>query len=370
MKLSSLLLAVLASAFVPSCTTYRVIRYNFPEIDNYRIFPNRTVTASAQPFHFNSTGMRAARLGSLTAVMDKKEMPLEEFLRESKTVAFIVIKDDVIVYEKYFRGASESTLVNSFSMTKSVVSALVGIAISEGYIRSVDQTVAEFLPELNGKAYGKVTIRNLLQMTSGIAFSFNGWSPFADNAQFYYGSDLRGQTTRLRAAKPQGTVWKYKESDPQLLAMILERATGMTLSKYLEEKIWHPLGMEFDASWSLDSREHGAEKAFCCFNARARDFAKFGVLYLRKGAWNGRQIVPSEWVEDSMVADTTRGGAENYKYLWWLPRPHQGDFFADGNLGQFIYVNPKANVVIVKLSQSNKPGVIPLFRKIAASLTQ
>jgi CubicO group peptidase (beta-lactamase class C family) len=279
-KRAKVLLAVLVLVSAPSCTTYRVIRYNFPEIDNYKIFPNRAVSKSAQPFHFNSTRAFSSRLDSLTAVVDNKAIRLEEFLRESKTVAFIVIKDDVIVYEKYFRGASESTLVNSFSVTKSVVSALVGIAISEGHIRSVDQTVADFLPEFRDKAYGKVTIRNLLQMTSGIAFSFNGWSPFADNAQFYYGSDLRGQVSKLRAAKPQGTEWKYKESDPQMLGLILERATGMTLSRYLEEKIWHPLGMEFDASWSLDSKEHGVEKAFCCFNARARDFAKLGVLYL------------------------------------------------------------------------------------------
>jgi CubicO group peptidase (beta-lactamase class C family) len=369
MKNTCILLALLILVPARSCTTYKVIRHNFPEIDNYKIFSNRDVSKSSEPFHFNHTQTTPPKLDSLTATLNNKEVPLEEFLRSSKTVAFIVIKDNSVVYEKYFRGASESTLVNSFSMTKSLVSALVGVAISEGYIKSVDQTVADFLPEFKDKAYGKVTIRNLLQMTSGIGFSFNGYSPFADNAQFYYGSNLREQVAKLKAKQPQGKVWKYKESDPQMLGLILERATGRTLSKYLEEKIWQPLGMEFDASWSLDSKEDGVEKAFCCFNARARDFAKFGMLYLNKGAWNDKQIVPKEWIEASTQADTSNGGAENYKYLWWLPRPREGDFYADGNLGQFIYVNPKSNVVIVKLSETNKRGVIPLFRKIARSLS-
>ena len=368
MRRVSALLTALVLVSAPGCTAYRVVRYNFPEIDNYKIFPNRTVGKSPQPFTLKSTAGLESRIDSLTAVLDGKEIPLEEFLRKSKTVAFVVIQNDVIVYERYYRGASDSTLVNTFSVTKSIVSALVGIAISEGHIRSVDQTVAEFLPEFSGKPYGGVTIRSLLQMTSGIAFSFNGWSPFADNAQFYYGSDLRGQVAKLRTAQPQGTVWKYKESDPQMLALILERATGMTLSEYLEKELWRPLGMEFDASWSMDRGEHGVEKAFCCFNARARDLARFGLLYLHKGTWGGRQVLPREWVETSTAVDTSAAGADNYKYLWWVPRPHEGDFYANGNLGQFIYVNPNANVVIVKLSESNTSGVITLFRKIAASL--
>lgn len=357
-----------------SSTTRRVIRYNFARLDNHKIFDNRLVRSSENP-----RPLPYAEL-SLAAAERVKTFPwggmkyeLEGFLRLTKAVAFIVIKDGAVAYEKYFRGYSADSFVNAFSITKSVVSALVGIAISEGYIRSVEQTVGEFLPELKGTAYERVSVHHLLQMTSGVHFSFNGCSPFSDNSQFYYAEDLREHVSRLRAETEQGRQWCYKESDPQVLAFILRRVTGHPLSKYLEEKIWKPLGMEFDAKWSLDSNESGIEKAFCCLNGRARDFARFGLLYLRKGDWGGRQIVPRGWVEASTRADVRDGGAPFYKYLWWLPLPFKGDFYACGNLGQYVYVNPEHNVVIAKFGESNfsgafRPGAVSLFRHMARQL--
>ncbi|HET9053029.1 MAG TPA: serine hydrolase, partial [Cyclobacteriaceae bacterium] len=147
--------------------------------------------------------------------------------------------------------------------------------------------------------------------------------------------------------------FEYVSGNTQLLGLVLERALkNKTVTEYLQEKLWKPLGMEYDASWSLDKKKNGLEKTFCCLNARARDFAKIGRLYLNKGNWNGKQIVSQKWVEVSTHADLTDGGASFYKYQWWIPSPN-GDFMAEGILGQFIYVNPAKNLVIVRLGKKH-----------------
>jgi CubicO group peptidase (beta-lactamase class C family) len=339
-------------AGVPGCDAYRMIRHNYAGIEDYRIFSSRTIPATPEAFRFQEA-TAAVRDSALAILASSQVAPwnghISDSLRARGVVAFLILHGDTLIHEKYFDGYGETSIVPSFSVAKSFVSALVGIAIAEGKIRGIDQPVTDFIPELASNGFGKVTIRHLLTMTSGIDFSESYRNPLSGAAAFYYSSDLRKRIVRLKLASEPGTVFSYRSVDPQVLGMVLERATGMPLSRYLEEKLWAPLGMEYDATWSLD-REGGTEKAFCCLNARARDFAKFGLLYLNRGLWNGRVIVPETWVEASLTPVTTPKSRERYGYLWWLDRPEDGGFWAEGILGQFIYVHPPTRTVLVTLS--------------------
>lgn len=212
--------------------------------------------------------------------------------------------------------------------------------------------MVNYIPELKENGLEKVTIKHLLQMTSGIAYNESYVNPFGDAATYYYGTDLMKAIKKRKPKIEPGTVFAYSSGDTQLLGLILQRALkNKSITAYLQEKLWQPLGMEYDATWSLD-HENGLEKTFCCINARARDFAKIGRLYLNKGNWNGKQIVSQKWVEESTVADTTHGGWSGYKYQWWLLTP-QGDYTAQGILGQYIYVHPNKNLVIVRLGKDH-----------------
>jgi CubicO group peptidase (beta-lactamase class C family) len=236
-------------------------------------------------------------------------------------------------------------------MAKSVTSILIGCAIDEGFIKSVDEPITNYIPELNEKGFDKVTIRHLLQMTSGIEFKESYSNPFGDAASFYYGRNLRKKISKMEMKTEPGTQFEYISGNTQLLGLVLERALhGKSVTQYLQEKLWTPLGMEYDASWSIDRKKDGLEKTFCCLNACARDYARIGRLYLNKGNWNGKQIVSQKWVEESTKLDTTAGSASFYQFQWWLPAPGV-DFMAEGILGQFIYVNPSKDLIIVRLGK-------------------
>lgn len=159
--------------------------------------------------------------------------------------------------------------------------------------------------------------------------------------------------SKLKLKGTPGETFEYVSGNTQLLGLILERALkNKTVTQYFQEKLWTPLEMEYDASWSIDKKKQGTEKTFCCINARARDFAKIGRLYLNKGKWNGKQIVSEKWVEESTKVDTRDGSVSFYQYQWWLPST-TGDFMAEGILGQYIYVNPSKNMVIVRMGKNN-----------------
>ena len=275
----------------------------------------------------------------------------EQFLEESETVAFLVIKNDTIQYEKYWGKYDESSIVPSFSMAKSITSILIGCAIDDKLIKSVNEPITNYIPELKENDFDKVTIENLLQMTSGIKFNESYMNPFGDAATFYYGKNLRKAIKKMKLEIEPGEWFAYSSGSSQLLGLVLERALkNKTISSYLEEKIWKPLEMEFDASWSLDRKKNGLEKTFCCINARAIDYAKIGRLYLNKGKWNDKQIVSENWVAQSTKIDTTNNSSLRYQYQWWLPS-QTGDFIARGILGQYIYVNPEKNLIIVRLGK-------------------
>ena len=343
------LLFFLGMLSLKSCKITRFVVYNFADIKDYKIFPKREIETDSLQFRFpEATSPKAPKEVKLS---ENDSTSFENFLSKNKTVAFLIIHNDSIQYEHYFHKYDAASIVPSFSMAKSIVSILTGIAIDEGKIKSVEEPVTNYVPELKGKGFDKEKIKNLLQMTSGIKFNESYVNPFGDAATYYYGRNLRKQLYKMKLEEDPGTEFKYISGATQLLGLVLKRALkDETLSDYLEEKLWQPLGMEFDASWSLDKKKNGIEKAFCCINARARDFAKIGRLYLHQGNWNGHQIVSESWVNTSTKVDTTEGAAWNYQYQWWLPTK-EGDFMADGLLGQYIYVNPDKNLVIVRLGK-------------------
>lgn len=342
--LQRLLLCICLLAF-SSCQLGRFVWYNFSGITDYKIFPSRPLSASASPFSFAK--LDRMKFDSIT--FRGKQIPFNQFMTEQKTVAFMVIRNDTILFERYFSGYDSASIVASFSMAKSYVSALIGCAIQDGLIQNVNEPITNYIPEMKKNGFEKVTIKHLLQMTSGINFNESYYNPFGHAASFYYGKNLEKKTIKLKLKWEPGTQFEYTSGSTQILGLVLQRALKTeSITAYSERKLWKPMNMEFDASWSLDQR-NGMEKAFCCLNARARDFAKFGRLYLNNGNWNGVQLVPQNWVAQSTIADTTNGGVDYYKYQWWLDDENPNQFCAQGHLGQYIFIDKAKKVVIVRL---------------------
>ncbi|MCB0635741.1 MAG: serine hydrolase [Lewinella sp.] len=387
MKPAYLLGALLLT--LTSCHVGRFFLYNFADINDKHKFPSLPIDNDpTQVFQFvelppDSVDQRVPTM----LEEDDRPVSFEDFLVDHKTVALLIIKSDTIVYEQYFGRYEQATDHPSFSVAKSFVSALVGIAIAEGHIDSAGQSITEFLDYLPAEEFGPITIQHLLDMQSGIDFNEGYFNPFGDVAKHYYGRNMPRYLTQLKVGRPPGEVFDYVSVNTQLLAAILETATGESLHEYLTTRLWQPLGMEYPATWSVDSKRHQTEKAFCCLNARARDFAKFGRLYLHHGNWQGRQLVPEAWVERSTTftepmnrfnytnhwwhvatsfpaGDSTRVVNDlHYTYTWneteYIRQPLP-DYFAEGVLGQFIYVHPERDLIIVRLGRKygdvNWPG--------------
>jgi CubicO group peptidase (beta-lactamase class C family) len=348
-----------------SCKLGRFIIYNFADIKDYKKFPSRPLTGSSNAFQFYVA--KKGRAPKTIQVPGKKEITFDEYLIQNNTVAFLIIKDDTIQYEKYFDNYDSASIVPSFSVAKSITSILIGCAIEDGLIKSENEPVTTYIPELKRNGYDNVTIKHLLQMTSGMEFNESYVNPFGQAASFYYGQNLPKEISKLKLGNTPGTTFDYVSGSTQLLGLVIERALKTkSITAYLQEKLWTPMQMEFDATWSLDKKKNGLEKTFCCLNARARDFAKIGRLYLNKGNWNGTQLVPESWVATSTKVDETEGSVWYYQYQWWLPT-RSGDYMAQGILGQYIYVNPAKKIIIVRLGKNEgKANWWELFPELAS----
>lgn len=320
-----------------------------PSITEYEIFDNREVKAGAEQKWHHAGNYNSQKIPDT----------LVHHFAEMQTAAFVVVKNDSLVHEQYWDSFGPDSRSNSFSMAKTFVSMLIGIAIDEGKIKSVDQPVGDFLPEFKEGDNAKLTIKHLLTMSSGINFDENYVSPFAYPAQAYYGSDLRKLTYGYKVSEASGKVFKYLSGNSELLAFILQKATGKTLSEYMSEKLWIPLGAKNTALWSLDSKD-GVEKAYCCFNSNAPDFARLGQLYLDSGKWNGRQIISADYVAKSIVPaelnDENGKKIDNYGYAWWIVPNYKGHyiFYARGILGQYIICIPDRKMVVVRLGSKRE----------------
>jgi CubicO group peptidase (beta-lactamase class C family) len=311
---------------------------------------------------------------------------INQFLLDTDTTGFLVTNGDEILYEEYFLGNTEESRAIVWSLSKSVVSVLVGIAIDEGYIQSVSDPVTKYVPSLVASGYDGVSIEDVLQMSSGIRFNedyFDATSDFNKMAprSIGLGGPLEDVLATLDREHEPGTVMEYASSDSQVLGMVVRAATGVDLSSYTETRLWKPAGMEARAYWLLDSS--GVESAFGGFNATLRDLARFGSVYLNEGFWNGRQIVSSEWVRASALAAKPHlmpgDGTLGYGYQWWVPGGDEGDFLAMGIYGQAIYVNPNRRIVIAKTSayrsyehegEEMELESVAFFRAIAKALGQ
>lgn len=364
------------------------------EITDHQHFINAPIARAAVP-----SALPAPAADAPVALRWPGGWPADEAARElaaRDTVALLVLRRGLLVHEQYFNGFSRSSIGTSFSMAKSVVSLLIGVAITDGRIDGVDDPVTRYLPELLAQdpRFGQITLRHLLTMRSGIDFQESYTVPWSQAARFYLGPDLKAEVARLRIKTAPDQAFSYQSGDTQLLAMALERAVAMPIASYLQQRLWQPMGAEFDASWSLDSAAGGTARAFCCLNARAVDYLRLGQLVLNKGRTaSGVPLVAADWLRQS-TAEQQRPGADDaarrnierpasrfqafYAWQWrralssaqtvagqaaaasspgsaaWpdAARAQPGDdFYAEGLRGQYIYIAPATQTVIVRLGR-------------------
>jgi CubicO group peptidase (beta-lactamase class C family) len=356
---------------VGSSTTARAMIWMGADVDDQHRFPFRVIPA----------GDHASELPDgaeidLTGSSPGGDEDFDAFLRQTDTLAFVVVHKGGLVYERYFDGSKRATLLTSFSVAKSFLSTLVGIAIEEGAIGGVDDPVTDYLPELaeRDERFGQITLRHLLTMSSGLRYDeHSGPLPWGDDISTYYGTDLRDVGLNdSQIVEDPGTAWLYNNYNPLLLGMVLERATGMPVAEYMSTRLWRPLGAEEDATWSLDSEHSGFEKMESGLNAAAVDYARFGLLFLHGGQWNDAQVVPMSWVDSATAGDAT-DPAGFYQYFWWVDEERSDRFYALGNLGQYIYVAPDAGVVIVRNGRewgTENDTWLDTFRTIADELAR
>lgn len=277
------------------------------------------------------------------------------YVNDYGTVAFLALRNDSIVHEEYWNDWTKDSLSNSYSMAKSVVSLLVGCALHDGKIKSLDDAICTYLPEFNCEVNGKVTIKNLLTMSSGIDFDESYISPFAFSAEALYTSDLKTATFEHKLVGVPGKQFDYQSGNTELLCLILERVTGKDLASYASEKLWSKMGVEKDAFWSQDDQQ--LARAFCCFISNARDFARFGSLINHHGKMYEQQLVDSAYVTEATQANTAMldedgKPCKKYGYQFWMLE-YKGYHikYYRGILGQYIITIPELNYVAVRLGK-------------------
>jgi|TARA_B100000678_G_scaffold172430_1_gene143852 CubicO group peptidase (beta-lactamase class C family) len=319
---------------------------NTAYLSDYKHFDNRIIEPSpvAEPW---------AKHNKYNTIEETEELATINKLRETK--AFLVIKNDSIIFEKYFDGYSESSKSNSFSMAKSITVSLLGKAIMDGKIRSFDQPVGDFFDEYKTGFGAELTIGNLASMSSGMEWSEKYYSIINITSESYLTDDLRSLILKQKIIKKPGQKFRYSSGDTQLLGMVIEKATNTNLSEYLRNNFIIPMGFENQALWQLDSKESGMEKAYCCFASNAKDFARFGKLYKNNGKWNNEILLDSTFINKATnpVFDTS----PYYGYGWWLYNYNGKKVFTmNGHRGQFVIVFPEEDIIIVRLGDKNQEG--------------
>lgn len=362
-------LVLILIVFFPTIKKLHHVIYLFDEnkiVENFRTmdqyFPVKRLSSSANPTIYP----KAEKMNPLPPSFqyEGKEVETQWFLEGSKTTGLIVIQNDSITLEKYYLGNTPTTKNISWSLAKSFIATLFGIAVNEGHIKDLAQPVEEYVPELKGSGYQGVSIKDVLQMSSGVKFNedygdfnsdINRWG-----RAFALGNPQDSFAASLVREKTPGTFHHYVSMDTHVLGMILTRATKKSITQYMQEKLWDPMGMEHDAYWVIDNTD--MELAFCGLNTTLRDYAKLGSLYLNNGKWRDQQIISKKWIKDSTTPDAPHlipGDNPNsahelgYGYQWWIPESKDGEYIAQGVYNQTIYVNPKTRTVIVKLSAND-----------------
>ena len=363
------------------------ISYNF--INMKEFFPTSTpIKASEDPYIFKK---RDDFIMPDSYEFEGEEKQIIESIDYFNTDGLMILKDGEVHYENYWNENKETSRHIIWSVSKSFLSALVGIALNEGLIEDINDPIIKYLKDFKGTGYEGVSIKNLLQMSSGIEFNEDYGDPDSDINRYgrvtATGTSQREFAKTLKNSREPGTYNHYISLDSQMLGMLVAEVSNMSVKEYLHEKIWSKIGMQDDAFYLTDKQE--IEMSLGGLNVTLRDMAKFGQLYLNKGKWNGNQIVPSEWVANSTIpldkhvqpnaGDEFSSDAWGYGYQWWVPGSEVSDYTAHGIYNQFIYINPQSNVVIAKTSsnynfvderQYTKDAHIAIFRTIAESFSK
>ncbi len=327
----------------------------FPGIDDYPIFSNRIVKTGT-----NIRPWTEAQDFNKHSLFQAERDTLEKY----QTIAYLIIQNDSIVYEEYWDNYSDTSRTNSFSAAKSIVSLMIGAAIDDGYINSVDQKVGDFIPEFKTPPNDVLRIKDLLTMSSGSNWDESYSNPISTTTQAYYGNNITELVTQLKIVDTPGKFFSYKSGDSQLLSLVLKNATGMTLSDYASKKLWQPLGAVQNALWSLD-KENGDEKAYCCFNSNARDFAKLGELVIKDGKINNQQLISAEYIKQAtspasyLINETDNLPIDFYGYQWWILNDGTEQIpYARGIFGQYIFVLRNENAIVVRLGHKRSMAKI------------
>ena len=316
-------------------------------IDDFTYFENDTIPASTKP----QPWPKHAHYNTVHATEK-----LSEVNEEFGTIAFLIIKNDSIWYENYAENYSEKSLTNSFSMAKTITSALLGKAIKDGYITGLNQPVSDFYPKFAGS---KMTVGDLSSMASGLNWEESYKSPFSITARSYYDDDLAETINSLEVVETPGERYKYLSGNTQLLAMVVQKATNNKLADYISESFWQPMGFENTALWQVDDAENRLVKAYCCIASNARDFARFGKLYKDYGRWGRQQLLDSSFVAKSIVPRFSESPEYGYG-LWLSDHLDKKIFVMRGILGQYVITIPEDDLIIVRLGhqrggRSGKP---------------
>ncbi|MDA3890209.1 MAG: serine hydrolase [Salinivirgaceae bacterium] len=343
--ITSAILAILAIVYF-SLPKYaqRALIYQKVGIEDYSLFHNREVsTGDKQEWQTNP----------ISSELELNNETLQKF-NELQTIAYLILKDDKIIFEQYWDGFDANSLTNSFSMSKSIIGLLIGAAIDDGYISNVNQPVSDFITEFNTVPNKNLKIKDVLTMSSGLNWDESYGSLFSTTTEAYYGTDIKKLIYSLEVVEEPGKVFKYLSGNTQLLALVVERATGKKVGDYAAEKFWKPMGAVNTALWCLDN-EDGTEKAYCCFNSNARDFARWGYLALNSGVWKNDTLISPQYVNESLapashLTNTDGKPVNYYGYQWWIQQLDGNNVpYMRGILGQYVFVIPNENAVVVRL---------------------
>lgn len=345
---AAVICAIIIAYFCLPYYARQALIHLYPKIDDRELFFRDTVSAPETPYlwakshDYNRIGFTQEE----TAYLDSME-----------TVSFLIVRKDSILVEDYRNGWSDSMTSNIYSCTKSIVSLLAGAAYDEGCIASLDDPVSEYIPSYTKGLQAEVTVKDLLTMSGGMAWDEAYSSLFSLTTHGYYGNDLFDLVTKLEVSEKPGLQYDYRSGETQLLAFVVEAATGTTLSAYAEEKLWKPLGAEHDAYWLLD-KENGDEKAFCCFHTTARDAARFGALMLDYGKWEGQQIISRDYMQQALSPavhlknEWGEDSLDYYGYQFWIQKYKGREYrLMRGMLGQYIVAIPEYDAVMVRLGK-------------------
>ncbi len=379
-----LLTLILIATLLLSCSTQlRVIRYGYPDIDDYKIFVNDTVRKGTVSYNIPVSMKISNHIDKikLNHPINGNLITLPEYLIQTQTKAFLIIQNDTLVYEKYYEGYSKSSIHCTFSVSKSITSIIAGAAMASYPDLKTNEPITTYIPELRNKHpyFQIITLNDLLEMKSGLSYStFKSWTDvFCDNNMIYYTKNQKKYISNSNFNYKPGEQRQYKSYDPILVAWIIENIAAIKISDFFSEAVWKKIGSEYDAYWSVDEK-NGLIRASSSFHCTAIDLAKIGLLYLNEGKHQEIEIIPKSWIKNTVGAEMLHGKVPVID-TWWQPSQMSfwwfstlepiGDYYADGYKGQFLYINPSSKTVIVKFSNVGDEFHDMPFRKITESIT-